>query len=37
MNTDELTEAPRACATGIYALEAGVALLIANRHVPAPR
>ena len=30
MNTDELTEALRACATGIYALEAGVALLIAN-------
>jgi hypothetical protein len=30
MNTDELTEALRACAAGIYPLEAGVALLIAN-------
>jgi hypothetical protein len=30
VNTDELTEALRARATGIYALEAGVALLIAN-------
>jgi hypothetical protein len=30
VNTDELTEALRACAAGIYVLEAGVALLIAN-------
>ena len=30
MTTDDLTAALRACAAGIYPLEAGVALLIAN-------
>ena len=30
MNTDELTEALRACATGIHTVEAGVAFFIAN-------
>jgi hypothetical protein len=30
MTTDDLTAALRACAAGLYPLEAGVALLIAN-------
>ena len=30
MTTDDLTSALRACAAGVYPLEAGVALLIAN-------
>jgi hypothetical protein len=31
VNTDDLTDALRACAAGLYPLEAGTELLISNR------